>query len=77
MQTKFDITRARIPEKPIFEPYLVTDAGIPLNDVDLADDRELMVIERGGIYRAFLLRELAYHHVAQGKLAHEPYVISF
>jgi len=38
---------------------------------------ELIAFERGGMHRAFLAREMAYHHVAQGELAGEPYLVSF
>ena len=43
----------------------------------LRDDEELLLFERGGQTRALLLREMAYHHVAQGELAGEPYLVTF
>ena len=53
------------------------DAGSPLSKSDVDPDAELLVFERGGQRRALLLREMAYHHVCQGKLAGEPYLVTF
>jgi len=50
---------------------------MPLVEADFQNDEELIVFERNGVYRALNLREMAYHHVAQGDLAGEPYLISF
>ena len=60
-----------------FEPFVVTEPPIALKGSDLGQDEELLVIERGGIERAFVLRQMAYHHIAQGELAGEPYIVSF
>ena len=43
----------------------------------LRDEEELIVFQRGGQRRALVIREMAYHHLAQGTLAGEPYLISF
>ena len=61
-----------------FEPFLVhADAGVPLASLGEVPDMELIVFSRGGEYRALIAREMAYHHVAQGELAGEPYLVSF
>ena len=60
-----------------FKPLTVLSKGFPLAETDLHPDEELIIFERGGIYLALLAREMAYHHVAQGELAGEPYLISF
>ena len=39
--------------------------------------RSLLLMERDGAAIAFLARQMAYHHVAQGEFAGEPYLISF
>ncbi len=61
-----------------FEPFVVpTGAGVPLASLGLAPDMELIVFSRSGEFRALIAREMAYHHVAQGELAGEPYLVSF
>lgn len=60
-----------------FKPFVVPPHGLPLLQVVLHPDEELIVFERGGMRRVLLAREMAYHHVAQGELAGEPYLISF
>ena len=60
-----------------FEPFRVTAEGIALAQAGLANDEELIVFERGGEQRALSVREMAYHHAAQGELAGEPYLVSF
>ena len=61
-----------------FEPFQVrAGEGAPLARTGLPGDLELLVFSRGGESRALIAREMAYHHVAQGELAGEPYVVSF
>ncbi len=60
-----------------FKPFAVPLHGISLAQTQLASDEELIVLERKGTSRALLAREMAYHHVAQGELAGEPYLVSF
>jgi hypothetical protein len=35
------------------------------------------MFSRGGMMRALVAREMAYHHVAQGELDGRPYMVSF
>ncbi len=60
-----------------FKPFIVPSQGQPLVQTNLHPDKELLLIQCKGEHRAFLAREMAYHHIAQGELAGEPYVISF
>ncbi len=60
-----------------FKPLIVSVKGQSLAKANLHPDEELIVIERKGNYRAFLAREMAYHHVAQGEMAGEPYLVTF
>lgn len=53
------------------------EEGTELSHTQLHGDVELIVFERRGDRRALLAREMAYHHVAQGVLAGEPYLVSF
>lgn len=61
-----------------FVPFRPTDEHeIPLTEVGLAHKTELLVFERKDERRAFLAREISYHHVGQGVLAGEPYLVTF
>lgn len=51
--------------------------GIDLQKAKLPVDMELLVFEQVGERRALVMREMAYHHVAQGKVANKPYLVSF
>jgi len=60
-----------------FKPLIAPVKGQSLYRANLHPDEELIVIERKGKYRALLAREMAYHHVAQGEIAGEPYLVTF
>ncbi len=51
--------------------------GKPLGEAEIPGSTDLLVFERGDQRRALVLREMAYHHVAQGELAGMPYLVSF
>lgn len=73
----FDADRAMLQGPDVFERYRVPDALPKLADADLDGDVELLVMERQGTRMAMLVHQMAYHHVAQGELAGEPYLVSF
>ncbi len=60
-----------------FEPFQVPDEGTLLSSLNLPLDLELILLTRGRSRRALIAREMAYHHVAQGELDGEPYLVSF
>ncbi len=60
-----------------FEPFQVPTQGAPLSSLNLTNDLELITVTRSGSARALVAREMAYHHVAQGELNGEPYMVSF
>lgn len=72
-----DRRKATINDKWNFTPFQVPAETTLLRDMNLPSDYELIVVERKDVYRAFSMRELAYHHLAQGELAGEPFLISF
>ncbi len=74
---RFDLGRARLRGPDYFKRYRAPDTGRPLAASGLGHDVELLVVERCGESRALVMREVSYHHVAQGRLAGEPYVVSF
>ena len=77
MDESFDATRAQLKKPDMFERYRVPDRGETLREAGLSNDTDVMLVERGGETRAFLLYQLMYHHLAQGELAGEPYMVSF
>mgnify|MGYP002633123018 CR=1 FL=1 len=77
MDSSFDASRAQLQKPDVFKRFRVPDDAQPLADAGLRDDDWLLVAERGGVRRAFYLNHMAYHHVAQGTLAGEPYLVSF
>ncbi len=72
-----DRSNATINDTWQFDPFAVPAAGQLLKQANLPANYELLVIERKGERRAFSMQEMAYHHVAQGELAGEPYLVSF
>ena len=60
-----------------FQPFIVSPRGQSLAAANLNADTEILLIERGHERRALLATEMAYHHVAQGELAGERYLVSF
>ncbi|MBL4849567.1 MAG: DUF3179 domain-containing protein [Planctomycetes bacterium] len=74
---EFDASRAWLKKPDEFKRFRVPDEGEPLESAGLKDDDWLIVAERSGERRAFFLNHMAYHHLAQGTLAGEPYLVSF
>ncbi len=60
-----------------FRPFRPAGDGDLLASAGLADDEELLVFRRGDQHRALIMRQMVYHHVAQGELAGEPYLVTF
>lgn len=61
-----------------FTPFRPTeDHEILLKAATLKPDVELITFERGGERRALIMTEMHYHHVCQGELAGEPYLVTF
>ena len=73
----FDLSRARLRGPDYFKRYRTPDNGQSLAGCGLGGNVELLVVKRRGESRALVMREVSYHHVAQGRLAGEPYVVSF
>ena len=78
-KTEFDSNRATLRDKNIFPPFQV-EATVPLKEVlksgDVHEDMDLMLIERNTRMLALLAQQMVYHHVAQGELAGEPWMVS-
>ncbi len=73
----FDAGRAMLRGADMFERFAIAGSGVPLGEARLSPRTELLVLARGAERRALLLREMAYHHLAQGELGGEPAMVSF
>jgi hypothetical protein len=74
---EFDVSRARLKAPDMFARYRAPEKGVALSRAGLGADTELIVFERAGKKRALIKHQMAYHHVAQGELGSEPYVVTF
>lgn len=84
----FDASRAHLSATDDFPPYNV-EAAVerPLRDVlasgEILPETELVITERvaptatNPTPLAFIDRQLAFHHVAQGEFAGHPWMVSF
>jgi len=73
----FDLSLARLHGKARFRPFTAPNRGEALAKAGLDPDEALLLLERGSIVKTFLLKQMTYHHVAQGEVNGEPYMISF
>jgi hypothetical protein len=73
----FDSNRAILKNPDTFKRFNVTSKAIPLKEAKLNPNEVLLVFERCGERRALLQKQMVYHHLAQGELAGEPYLVSF
>lgn len=61
-----------------FQPFRPTHKHErPLAQTNLKPTNELLTFERGGQHRAILVSEATYHHIIQGELAGEPYLVTY
>jgi len=79
---EFDPDRAYLSDETIFVPFHVTDEDMhPLREaVDdglIQSDTWLLVMEHDAGRLALVMDQMAYHHVAQGELRGEPWMVSF
>lgn len=76
----FDIERAYIGRAPLFQP-LHDPAFTPLREARregrVGDDSPILVFEAGGRTLSLVTAQMSYHHVAQGEMAGEPWMVTF
>ena len=72
----FDINRVHW-EKGKFEPWYLDQKPLTLSDLNFSDDEELIVINLADNQYGFLLREVVYHHIIQGKLNGVDFILTF
>jgi hypothetical protein len=77
MESQRDRSKTKTAKGFQFAPFRPEGDGVPLSEAGLDDDEELVVFARAGVERGLVMRQMAYHHVAQGDLAGEPYLVTF
>lgn len=79
MVEDFDPERALFFAQPNFTP-LRNPEWRPLDDVvgdEVAEDTPVLVFEAGGETLVLVSSQMSYHHVAQGEMAGEPWMVTF
>ena len=76
----FDAERAFLGSRPIFTPLRDPEfeplAGA-LTRGEVQDDTPVLVFQSGGRTLALVSSQMSYHHVAQGEMAGEPWMVTF
>ena len=78
----FDVTRAHLSDKDDFKPFYVKQSHLLALQAALASgkvnaDTELLLLDHPQEALALVKGQMAYHHVAQGEIAGEPWLVSF
>lgn len=76
----FDAERAFLGSEPIFTPLRHPEFE-PLREAlrrgDLNERTTMLAFEAGGRTLALVSSQMSYHHVAQGEMAGEPWMVTF
>ena len=76
----FDLGRAYIGEAPMFDAFYPMEyealASVRMSG-RVNDDTALLVLQRDGTTLTLLTMQMSYHHIAQGELEGEPWMVSF
>jgi hypothetical protein len=76
----FDVKRARLNTKDSFQRFEVRSSELAAKAVKgkkVRETDEILILQRNGHQLAFSVFQMAYHHIAQGELAGEPYLVAF
>ncbi|NIN72020.1 MAG: hypothetical protein GTO46_08910 [Gemmatimonadetes bacterium] len=79
-QQGFDLDRAFILDSASVEPFYVTETRSLRQALDegvINEATPLVVMEHEAGRLAFVVDQLAYHHMAQGDIDGEPWMVSF
>lgn len=77
---EFDISRAALTDSTVFEPFVVRETrslSAALNEGIVDRDTRLLVFETPEGPLALVTAQMAYHHLAQGDVAGQPWMVSF
>jgi hypothetical protein len=78
--TGFDPSRAHLSKKDKFQRFVVKGSEsleIAVKEKKIGGDDQILIVERNGERLAFAISQIAYHHIAQGELAGQPYLVTF
>ena len=76
----FDVDRAYIGRQPLFQPLHDPDFSSLRAALDggyVSEDSPMLVFEAGGQTLSLVTSQMSYHHVAQGEMAGEPWMVTF
>ena len=76
----FDESRAYIGESPMFDafyPEQYESLADARRSGRVNDDTAVLVLRRGDTTLTLLTMQMSYHHIAQGDVAGEPWMVSF
>lgn len=74
---EFDEKRAFLKSPDLFNRFKVEDDPVLIHKLSLHESDELLVFEFEGSRYGFLLKQMAYHHVAQGAIEGRQFMVSF
>lgn len=76
----FDEGRALLTDQPMFDAFYPSDfesLASAKKSGRVNDDTALLVLQRQGTTLTLLTMQMSYHHIAQGELEGEPWMVSF
>jgi hypothetical protein len=76
----FDSSRARLNKKDMFQRFTVKSSESLDKAVEqkkINQDDLILILERNDCRLAFSVFQMAYHHIAQGELKGDPYLVTF
>ena len=76
----FEPGRAILSDVWGFDPFAVTKMEPleqALDDGRIGEDTAVLLLRRGGTRLALLTEQMSYHHIAQGELEGEPWMVAF
>lgn len=76
----FDLGRAAINDTTVFAPFVVAGTARlrdALDDHTVDEDTPVLVFDTRAGPLALITSQMTYHHVAQGEIAGEPWMVSF
>ncbi len=78
--SEFDLSRAYILDSLVFAPFYVEEVRAlraALEEGVVHEETPLLVMNHEAGRLALLTEQLAYHHIAQGELSGEPWMVTF
>ena len=73
----FDAKIAHLKGPDYFKRFNVTEDGMLLQNTNIEKDAQLLTFKCNGLRLAVLVKQMVYHHVAQGVVKGEPYLVTF